>query len=401
MPSFSRTELKQDSALLISGTVSDANLILLSNIAVKEVISEHDLKSTKRRSALTPNLFDEIYQYTCPSDLKGLGIIDVKPQIDRGRGDSWRLTSAEEFDRLKTDLRVDQFGDEITMNKNSQWLGENLVAIDHRDFITKLLLSRPVNDDEVSIDGLNVVGDWAGFGDGTNLTADTDNYVKGSGSVNWDINADGGTTAGIYNDSLTDFDVSEYKTTGSVFVWAYITSATNLTNFILRIGSSSSAYYYITITTDNEGGSFVAGWNLLRFDFVNKATTGTPDDDACDYVALYMTKDGAKVSETDYRFDNLVMKAGQHFYVVYYSKYGWQSAAGTYLEDSTADTDLLNADVEEYQLFVKKLVELGERHLRHHSLANDAKQNYSNDLINYQNKYSSEALPLVQTYYNL
>jgi hypothetical protein len=208
------------------------------------------------------------------------------------------------------------------------------------------------------------VGDWVVFGDGTNLTRDTENYVKGNASLNWDISAAGGTTAGIQNSLLDDFDISDYAGNGSAFVWAYITSATNLTNFILRIGNDSSNYYAITITATNEGTAFEAGWNLLRFDMVNKAETGAVDKTTCDYVALYMTKAAGKISETDYRFDNLVLKIGDHFNVVYYSKYGWQSNAGVWLENSTADTDLVNCDTDEYGLIIAKYAELCEQHLK-------------------------------------
>jgi hypothetical protein len=53
----------------------------------------------------------------------------------------------------------------------------------------------------------------------------------------------------------------------------------------------------------------------------NKATTGTPVPTAIDYCALYMTKDSGKISETDYRFNNLIIGNGTSYNVVYYSKY--------------------------------------------------------------------------------
>jgi len=332
--------------------------------------------------------------------MKRMGIIDIQPQINRGRLASWELVTAEEFDRYKQDRRYDEAGDPIDIT-SAEWFGRSLVAIDERDFIKKLLLSRPVDDDETSISSLDAVGDWAGYGDGENLTKDADNYVKGSASINWDINADGGTTAGIYNASLDTFDITDYIGTGSIFVWAYITSATNLTNFIIRVGSSASNYYYITITTNNEGASFYAGWNLLRFDFANKTETGTVDTDACDYVALYMTKDAAKVSETDYRFDNLVLKKGKHYWVRYYTKYGWQSSAGTYLENSTADTDYLNVDTDEYDIICEKAAELAERHLKNRAEAGDHRTIYKEMRDNYILENPSEAMVLMQTYHDM
>jgi hypothetical protein len=211
----------------------------------------------------------------------------------------------------------------------------------------------PVEDDTVTIDELDSIGTWVGFGDGENLVVDTVNYVKGNASINWDINAGGGTTAGITNPSVSTFDITEYSSEGYLFTWAYLSSKTNVTNFIIRVGSDSSNYYTITATTKNDGTAFEDGWNLIRFNFSSKTTVGTPDEDACDYVALYMTKAGAKINETDYRFDQIIMSKGIPFNVLYYSEYPWQTNAGVWIANSTADTDYINASGDEFDLFVE------------------------------------------------
>ena len=400
MPSFTQAKLNTEVAAIVSGEFSAANFLTIANRSVRDVLSEIDLRSSIRSSALSPNLFDNVFQYTYPSDAKGDKVIDIKPQEKRGRFDNWDLVTPEEFDRKKQDLRVDRYGDPIEL-KGTQWLGQNLISVSRDDLVNKLLVSMAIDDQETGIDIFDSVGDWEGYGDGENLTADANNFIKGSGSINWDINADEGTTAGIYNDSLNTFDVSSYLTNGSIFVWAYISSATNLTNFIIRIGSSSSAYYSITITTNNEGASFYAGWNLLRFDFTNASETGTVDDDGCDYVALYITKDSAKVSETDYRFDNLVMKLGKHYSVVYYSRYFWQSSTGTYLEDATTTTDVLNCETDEYNLIIEKTAQRMEEFLRHRSEAKEHKSAYGEMKKTYIFDNPSQALLLIQEYYDL
>ena len=382
MPSFTQSELSTSVSKIVSGDFTAGDFLTIANDAVREVLADLDLRGSKRKTALSPNLFDEIYQYSCPSTLKGDKVIDIAPQISRTKLDYWNLVPAREFDRYKVD-------------------GDNLVAIARDDLVNKVLISRPIDDDELTIDRLDAVGDWAAFGDGTNLTADAENYVKGSSAINWDINADGGTTAGIVNGSVDSFDTSIYATAGSAFVWVYISSITNLTNFILRIGNSSSAYDYITITTNNEGAAFYAGWNLLRFDFSDKATTGSPTRTACDYVALYMTKDGAKVSETDYRFDNLVLKLGEHWNLSYYCRYLWQSSAGVYLEDATATTDVLNCETDEFPLFIRKTAQLMETHLKQHDLADRHESKYKEMKAQYLFDNPSEALLLQQTYYDL
>ncbi len=376
--------LKSSIATLISGAILDADLNTIVNRAVREVLLVADLRSAKRKTPLSPNLFNGIYDYACPIDLKSFGIIDIRPQIKRSKSDQWRLTSTEEFDRLKSEIGFSN---------------DNLIAIDDFDMVRKLRISRLIDDYSVVIDRLDDVGNWKGFEDGTNLTKDLGNYVKGSASLNWDISDGGLTMAGIYNDAINHIDISDYLSEGSIFVWAYIPNTDDITNFILRIGNNSSNYYYITITTNNEGTAFTAGWNLLRFDLANKVETGTVNSTDCTYCAVYMTKDVAKVNETDYRFDNIVLKRGEHYDVIYYSKYGWQSIAGAYLENSTADTDYLNYDTDEITLIEYKAAELGERYLRNQGEANNFLNLFKTNLMDYQLKNPSEAL-LMQTIYH-
>lgn len=356
------------------------------NQGVRQALGKVDLRSTKRKSTLSPNLFNEVYDYSCPSDLKGMGIIDVVPQINRSRDYDIDLVSPEEFDR----------------RKSSDF---NLITLYDYDGTRRLRLSMDVDDDSLVVSELDSLtsggGTWTLFGDGTNVRADSDNYVKGNGSIAWDISSAGGTTAGIYNSSLDTFDLTDYVSGGSVFVWVYITSVTNLTNFILRIGTDSSNYFTKTITTNNEGVSFYNGWNLLRFDFSTSTEVGTVTDDTCNYVAIYMTKDGAKVSETDYRFDWLVVKRGEIHNLIYYSKYGWQSSAGTYLENSTATTDYINADTEEVNIIIGQIAELGFRELRDYDDWKIQKQENKEDIQNYQMKYPSEAKVYTTEYYQM
>lgn len=383
MPNFLHSELDTECAAIVSGSYDAGTFLTVANRAIRDVLSEVDLRSSMRSVALSPNLFDEIYQYTCPSDMKGDKIIDIKPQIKREKL-RWDLVTAEEFDRRKNKSEI------------------NLIAISRDDLVNKLLLSRVIDDQETVIDLFDVVGDWEGEGDGSNITKDADNYVKGSASLNWDIDDSATAIAGIVNSSLDTFDVSDYKSNGSIFVWAYISSASDITNFIVKVGSSSSAYYYITITKNNENASFYAGWNLLRFDFTNKKTSGTPDDDACNYCALYMTKETDKSSETDYRFDNLVMKLGKHYSVVYYSRYFWQDTDGVYLEDAvTTATDLLNCETDEYNLIIQKTAQFMEEFLKNLGEADRHEKIYERKKAKYIFENPSLALPLIQEYYDI
>jgi len=195
---------------------------------------------------------------------------------------------------------------------------------------------------------------------------------------------------------MTDY----FGGTSSFFVWAKINSVTNLTNYILRFGSDSSNYYSKTVTAQSDGTTFVPGWNLLRFDVSSLTTVGTPVITAIDYFVITMTKTVAKVSESDYKFDYLVLKKGVVHNVKYYTSYGWQSAAGAYKVNSTDDLDLLVADNDEFELLVELGISIAAKEVREYDIAKDSKQEYMEHVKNYKMRSPSYAKIMSNEYYS-
>lgn len=389
MPAYSRTNLKDQ----VFDSTSQANIGSaitindLLNRVIRRVYGDVDLRSAKRKTQISPGLFNDVFAYPWPTDAKALGLIDVDPQVNRRSDFEINLTTPEEFQRRKS-------------------LEFNLAAIRENDFVKKLLLDVSVDDDSLSVSTLDSLeaggGTWRAFGDAENVTADADDFVMGSGSIKFGINAAGGTTAGIYNDDLDEFDFSDYVDNNrSLFYFAKITSTTNITNYKIRIGSSAGNYYEITVIVTQEGIAFQNGWNLLRFDFSAKTTTGSPDAIAGKYVAIYMTKAVGKVSETDYRFDHIILRGGVIHDLYYYTKYGWQSNTGTYKENSTADTDLVNADTDELELFTYAGKVEAALELRHFNLAETWEGRYQKKVLQYQLRNPSEAKLLSQILYEI
>ena len=113
-----------------------------------------------------------------------------------------------------------------------------------------------------------------------------------------------------------------------------------------------------------------------------------------------MTKDAAKVSETNYKFNYAVIKRGVIHDILYYSKYGWTSSAGVYKRLSTDDSDLLIADDTEYDLFVKKGIELGLPLVN--GTDNEialAATNFNNAALEYGMSNPDESVIMVSTYH--
>ncbi|MCK9370223.1 hypothetical protein M0R04_09985 [Candidatus Dojkabacteria bacterium] len=353
------------------------------NRAIRIVNAEVDTESTIRQSALVPYLFTDVFDYACPADLKATAVIDLIPQINRSRYFGLDLVPSEEFDR----------------NKNWE---KNIIAFYDHDGLRRMRISVVIDDDSKLISELDSLtsggGTWKAFGDATNLVVDNFNYVSGNASIKWDISAAGGTTAGIYNDDLDEFDLTDEYIDGSLFYEQYLSSNLLITNFKIRVGSSASDYYEKTITSNNEGTAFVSGWNLNRHDLVSMTQVGTPDITKCTYVAIFMTKDASKISETSYRTDWFMARRGRIHDLQYYSRYGWQTSAGVYILDSTAVTDYLNAGEDEFELYLFKAGELGAAELRD-------KETYAQDYKDKKKSYTmstpSKAKIMTSSYYEL
>ena len=353
------------------------------NRAARQVISEIDLRSTKRNAALASKLFDDIYSYAAPSDLKGDAIIDFDPQVNRSSSFRLEFLSEQEFQMKKT-------------------IKSNVIALATDDLVKRILFSGDVDDTVLvgaTCDSLTAEGTWTAFGDAANLAADTDNYVKGGGSLKFDLTGSG-TTAGIQNTTITAFDITKYINNGSAFAWVYINSITNLTNFILDVGNDLTTNYYSqTITTNNEGVAFYNGWNLLRFDFASMTQNGTVAPTTCDSIKIYMTKTSGK-SDDGYRFDDISFHTGEIHNVLYYTRYPWQTSAGVFIENSTVDGDYINAETDEFDLFVYKGKEELFKELRRFDLAKSAKEDYELLKKEYKKRNISERVERNKQYWS-
>lgn len=387
---YTYTDLERDVKEMLRGTDASAiNLRQLLNRAVRQVALDIDLRSTKRRAQLSPNLARRQYDYTAPSDLKGLGVIDLAAQVNRGSDQSteFSLTTPEEFDRQKTRHK-------------------NVMARNDFNSLTILRVSGLVDGDKQVIHNLDSISDngtWAADSDNTaanNLTRDAVNFVQGSASLNFDVDTSG-TTAQLQNTSLTQVDLSEYTDGSAIFVWVYIPATTNLSSFTLRWGNDSDTYHERTVTTTNEGLSFYVGWNLLRFDIDDGVSdAGTVTDSDIDYVRFGMTLSAALTNaDTDFRVDYIVARKGVIHNLYYYSRYLWQDSDSTYIENSTANGDFLNVETEEYDLIIEKAVQLAGRMIRDREIQEEALASYREQKETYEMSYPSERKNLITEYH--
>jgi len=176
---------------------------------------------------------------------------------------------------------------------------------------------------------------------------------------------------------------------------------TSITNFILDIGNDLTTNYYSdTITTNAWGASFENGWNLLRFDFNGATVNGTITDTTLDSFRVYMTKTSGKTG-TNYLFDDFRAHVGKYHNILYYTRSPWQTSAGTYINDSTTDTDLINASFDEIDLFVLAgKLEL-HRELKEYDEMALVKKELDEAIREYLTRNPSERLTINRSYYKI
>lgn len=351
--------------------------------AAGNLVNRIDFLETIRETQITNGLYDDIYDYTAPSDLKGNKIIDIRKQVNRSKSDVYGQRLSVEFDSRKYD---------------------GTFAVKYVNGTKSIRISKDVSGTPITLhdmDSITANGTWAVGDDATNLTADTYNFIKGGASLNFDV--DGNSTTGYIEISdMRVVDLTQHDEQSSIFVRVYIPDSSAVTNYILRWGNSSSAYWSRTVTTNAEGNAFEDGWNTLRFDWNGATETGTVDPATIDYLRLTVTYDGT--ADTDFRVDQIVSALGEITYLKYYSKYLFTNSSGTTKEVPTADTDLILLDADSYTIYLYELGEVLAQELQGEDSNFDLTYfvNKKNELIKqYESDNPSQVIKPQSFYYRL
>lgn len=347
--------------------------------AGRTVISDIDPIMTKRTTPITNAVYDRVYDYTVPDDLKSDAIIDIRRQVNRISGDNFSQTYNESFDLRKPN---------------------NNFTIEVRDAVKFLRLSKSVTTGKTihAMNGITDNGTWAVGGDATNLTQDTLNKVSGSASLNFDL--DGSTTTGnIENTTITAVDLLAHEDQSAIFMWLYLPDPTAFTSCDLRWGSSSTAFWNRTVTTGH-ATAFQVGRNLLRFDWNGATETGSPDSSAVDYAKVTLVYDG--VADTDYRVDNIVSQLGDLFDLIYYSKFLFRNTSGTFIEKPTLDSDIVNLDTDSYNILLSQVALKASQQIQGEDAVFDVtlfREEYDGLVSQYKKEHPSERIKKQDSYY--
>lgn len=358
--------------------------------AGNKVMSMVDLHTTERVVPMTNALYDSIYDYVVPDDLKLNKIFDIAPQMSRSRYDSNGQINSRQFD-IKRSL--------------------NTFAIKNNSGVKTLRINKKLYDPYVvhTCDSLTSDGTWVASTDANTLTLDTNYYLSGSGSLKF--NLDGLTGTGVLTlTSANAKNLSSVKDAGALFTWLYFTDETRITNVKLRWGSSASDYYTRTVTTPHTETAFKKYWNLLRFDWNGATQVGTPDDDAITYARVEITYTVGTAMSGLY-LENIIAVRGVPYEIHYYSGYMFKSSAGVYKEIPTDITDIICVDNDSYAIFLDELALICAQSNQSEESAFDT-AHFNAELhgvrgmraglyANYKMSYPSKALIQIDEYYDM
>lgn len=316
--------------------------------AARNVINKIDPKETLRVVPITNAIYNSVYSYICPTDLKDNKIVTIRPQFANDVNNNFRQYNIKEFGLYPDD---------------------NSFTVEYDDSIKTIRLSKALKQSAVvnTCDSLTSNGTWAATAGASNLSVDSFNYVTSPACLKFDFT---GTSGYVENSTMQSMDLTAFDETGSLFAWVYIPSVTSLTGLTLRWGNNSSNYFSLQATTPFDATAFRTGWNLVRFDWVAATETGTVDVTAVDYVRLTIDYSGS-VTLTEFRLDSIMCSIGSIYEIVYYSEYMFRTTGGTWIEKPTSDNDLINLGQTSYNVLLYELAYLIAQELQAESSAFD------------------------------
>ncbi len=386
-------QLKTDIASILHGTTLNSiqNIDQLIFRGASELLEDVDPQETKRIVELASPLYDKVFDYPLPSDLKGNKIVDIRPQVRRNPGDRFSQQYNEDFDLSKDFSNSPS----LTINFNN---GIKTIRLQNNSLLPGILVNEG--------DSISQNGTWSLGGDAINLTEDNVNYASGSGSLKFDLT--GATGVGfIENSTMSAVNLTRDFNQGSEFLFSflpYIAGLTPFTSLDLFWGSSPTDYYSRSVTVNQALNAFENGWNLLDYTWVNAPTTGTPNPAAINYIRVTFNYNiGTPVPNV--RIDSVNSRLGAIWEIEYYSKYLFKDLiTGAFKETTTSDNDLINLDTETYMLLTNKCAHLAAQQNGGTDGYFDI-QYYENQYIKslrrYQGMYKSEIIKPQQRYYTV
>ena len=381
------TTLLNDIASVIHGTTINKipNVYGHINRAARAVLLDVDPKETQRITQLA-QVFNSVFDYAIPVDVKGDRIIDLRVQAGRNPNEVFVQDYAVTFDSQKT-------------------LGfSNAIYTQWNTGVKSIRIEAPTLKSPLVVTDTSSLTGWTVTSGAQNLTLDTTNNVAGGGALVFDLAA-GSTTGSIEISTLNPLDMTSNVNVDTEFFWVYLPTGSSVSSINLKWGSDYTLNYYTyTATTNQQGTSFVNGWNLIACPWVSATKVGSPILTAYDSVQVTFAYDSTL--QTGVKFCNLTSNTGYIFEMQYYSKYIFRDPTTNAFQetvvDNTDNNKLINLDTESYNLLFNKTVFFIAQALQGNDASYDATfwdSEYINALKRYRAQNPSEAIKKGESYY--
>lgn len=387
---YTISKLQSDLAGILHGTTINqiTNIFGIYNRAASKFLLECDPNESIRVIPFPSVIYNMVYDYAAPPDLKGNKLIDIQPQIDRTSIDLWTQSYIQSFDIAKTTSM--QNGFDLAWNS-----GFKTIRVNAPYLPVPILIN-----DCTEIQGN---GTWTVGGDATNLTVNNTSFFSTPSSLQFDLN--GATGIGyVENSTMQPLDLSMWLNQATEFFYTSLPTGAQFTSMELRFGSSSSAYYKQTATMNQQGTAFVNGWNLISEPWLGSTVVGSPDPTSITYCRVtynYTVGD----YQTAVLLNNITSNLGKILNMVYYSKYMFSDSTGAYKENVTSINDFINLDTDAYAIFFNLVAYLVVQQQQGLDAAyydgNFFLTAYTEGLARYKQQYPSQQQKAQTKYYNM
>lgn len=391
---YSVQTLLNDLAGVTHGTTTNKIPYIFNaiNRAARQVLQDVDPKETQRIVSLA-QVFNDVFDYPCPTDVKGDRIIDLRLQAGR----------------LPSDIFVQGYSLDFDAYKNVSW-SDKIIA-QWNTGVKTLRIQAPTLTAPTTITDTSTITGWTASPGAQNISLDTALAVAGGGDIQFDLAASSG-SGSVQISTLSPVDLSSLVNIGTLFYWVYLPNASAVTSLTLKWGSDTTANYYTaTSTITQQGTTFQTGWNLISIIWSAASLVGTVT--STNYKAVQLTVNYNSTLQTGVRFCNLTVAPGFIYQLVYYSKYLFRNPNTNVFQETVVDvaTDgatIINLDTDSYNLFFNKTAYYTAQSLQGADAEYDAMffggedgmgGEYGNALVKYQKLNPSETILKSAAYY--
>jgi len=340
---------------LFQGT-SISTLRSPNNIAKSAALmmrSRIDLVESEHVVPLIPAMIngDNIYQY--PQDAQA--VIDIAPATGRNFSGEPFFKNSPSRDISLSRTQKPMFSVEW---RNGMQLLRIMSPVGHP-------IPTPINAcDSLTADGLVLPS-----GGAVNARMDTIQFLNGTGSIAFDINALSAQSV-ITFENMTSKDISAVmEGIASVGLFLPPNAEGKVSSVQLVLGSDVAFANAITMTTNTNGygGAFTYGFNVLRFDLGLASETGTFNPAAVTQVKVIINTAGNVDAIIGAKIDAIMAVKGVAYDLSYYSKNLFQLAGTSAMTDSPTDAGLMDTIIcgdDAINIMINEMIKLCAKELR-------------------------------------